>query len=123
MDREVCIVPSFAEPGFYAAHRPYHVVATLSELRGPSEGIVTLPATVHWGPWRDYDLSDSDHILWLYSRVLREANSVADLTSLLDAGILKQVWRELVLPTNLRGMWEARFPELRQKRSAALAKR
>ncbi len=48
----------------------------------------------------------------MYETVLREASTKADLSRWLDGRTLAQLWRELVLPPQVRSRWEARFLEL-----------
>jgi hypothetical protein len=48
----------------------------------------------------------------MYETVLREATSPDDLARWLDEPTLVRLWPELVLPPQVRHMWEARFPEL-----------
>lgn len=38
---------------------PYETPSSLSALRGPVAGVLELPITVHWGPSRSFDLSDT----------------------------------------------------------------
>jgi hypothetical protein len=55
----------------------------------------------------------------MYETVLREASTTADLSRWLDGRTLVRLWRDLVLPPQVRSRWEARFPELTGRSSAA----
>lgn len=87
----------------------------MEELKGPVSGIVTLPRHLDWGPERSYRLDEITDIRILYMRVIRESASVADLRQFLDAGTLRRLWPQLVLPPRTRVLWEQRFPELRRQ--------
>lgn len=88
---------------------PYEMPSSLAALHGPTEGVVSLPLTVHWGPDATADLSTRDGVEKVYENVIREGTS--DLQeALLDAGLLRRVWPQLRLPKRCRDSWEARFP-------------
>jgi hypothetical protein len=106
------------QPIGYAAARRYAVVATLDELSGPTGGAVTLPRRLDWGPPRTFDLDDMDDVAVMYETVLRESRSDEDLHAYLDAELLIALWPTLVLPVQIRALWEARFPHLRQAAAA-----
>jgi hypothetical protein len=90
---------------------PYEMPSSLAALHGPTEGVITLPLTVYWGPDATADLSTPDGIEKVYENVIREGTS--DLQeALLNAGLLSRVWPQLRLPKRCRDSWEARFPEL-----------
>lgn len=90
---------------------PYEMPSSLAALHGPTEGVVSLPLTVHWGPDATGDLSTSEGVEKVYENVIREGTS--DLQeALLDSGLLHRVWPQLRLPKRCRDSWEARFPEL-----------
>ena len=90
---------------------PYETPSSLNALHGPTEGIVTLPLTVHWGPDATADLSTPQGIEKVYESVVREGTSEIQ-EALLDAGMLLSVWQKLRLPKRCRDAWETRFPEL-----------
>lgn len=92
-------------------HRSYVVADTLDELSGPAAGEVKLPNRLDWGPPRTYVLHRDADARLFYERVLREAASPADL-KLLNAAVLRRLWRSLVLPQPLRRTWESRFGSL-----------
>ncbi|WHP16590.1 hypothetical protein [Cellulomonas sp. ES6] len=103
-----------ATRGAWARHQPAPVVPdSLSELRGPTAGRVTLPMHIQWSGHRDYDLTDDQDVVWLYSRTIREASSVADLHAVLDGATLVRLWPQLRLPTAHVTAWQAAFPQLR----------
>ncbi|WP_449066565.1 hypothetical protein [Planomonospora algeriensis] len=48
-------------------------------------------------------------------RVIRESATPADLRQFLNAGTLRRLWPELVLPPRVRALWIERFPELQRQ--------
>ncbi|MER6075471.1 hypothetical protein ABT187_43205 [Streptomyces sp. NPDC001817] len=103
----------------YAEARPYALPTSLAELRGPTSGTVELPRHIDWGPRYLYDLQDEADVIVMYERVIREAQSPADLIRFLDAATLRRRWRALFLPSPVRAAWQRRFPELSVDRSPA----
>ncbi|GAA0365396.1 MULTISPECIES: hypothetical protein [Micromonospora] len=101
-------VAHLARPG-----RPAVVARTLSELRGPTRGVVELPVRLMWCSDRAFDLADPDQLLWMYENVLRETTSVDDLRRLVNGRTLPRVWRLLNLPRGVRTAWESRHRGLR----------
>ncbi|MEO3855309.1 hypothetical protein [Acrocarpospora sp. B8E8] len=96
----------------YATARKYLTPDDLSELTGPSEGIVKLPIHLDWSEQGIYDLSDDRQTGLMYERVIREAASVDDLRIYLNAATLCRLWGRLYLPIQARQVWEARFRAL-----------
>jgi len=94
-----------------AGTRAVAVPADLAELRGPRRGRLRLPASVYWGPQPVIDLDHWDDVAKAYEATLREGD-LQDVCSLLDAGILSEVWAQIVLPVSVRATWEQRFPGL-----------
>lgn len=94
-----------------AGTRAVAVPADLAELRGPRRGRLRLPTSVYWGPQPVVDLDHWDDLAKAYEATLREGD-VQDVCSLLDAGILSDVWSQIVLPGPVRATWERQFPEL-----------
>lgn len=92
--------------------RPYAVPERLDLLRGPSSGIVRLPAHLDWSGRAIYDLDAPGRVVDLYRAVLIEAASPQDLYAYLDDGVLRRLWALLWLPAQLRRAWEQRFPVL-----------
>lgn len=92
---------------------PYEVAESLDALRGPGEGVLTLPHHVYWGPQAECDLGQPEGVFKAYQAVLREGTR-ADQEQLLNAGLLVKVWGELMLPVRVRDLWESKFPQLAQ---------
>lgn len=90
------------------------VAADLEDLRGPAEGMVTLPLRLFWSvPGHAFDLNDPDSLRWYYETVLREASRPDDLARYLDRATLARLWPALFLPRGVRQAWEERHPALR----------
>lgn len=90
---------------------PYDTPSTLSALHGPASGRIELPLTVHWGPRRSIDLDDDGQRRAAYRAIVREGTSEVQ-EALLNEEVLRDEWRELVLPDRCRDTWEATFPGL-----------
>ncbi len=90
---------------------PYDVPSSLDALRGPADGLLELPVTVHWGPRRVFDLDRPGLRRAAYRAIVREGTT-ADQEALLNADLLRQAWAELILPERCRALWETTFPEL-----------
>ncbi len=96
------------------------VIASLADLRGPTEGTVELPIWLFWSsPGHTFDLGDRDMRRWLYQTVLREASRPEDLTTYLDGDTLIALWPDLYLPKGVRQAWEDQHPALRAAAAAA----
>ncbi len=96
------------------------VIASLADLRGPTEGTVELPLWLFWSaPGHVFDLGDRDMRLWLYQTVLREASRPEDLTAYLDGDTLIALWGDLYLPKGLREAWQDQHPALVAAAAAA----
>ncbi|WP_326823863.1 hypothetical protein [Streptosporangium sp. NBC_01756] len=93
----------------YASRRVYLVPADLSELTGPTVGVVELPTHLDWSEQRVYDLSDDSHVGLMYERVIREAFHPDDLRTYLNHETLNRIWPRLYLPVQARKAWETRF--------------
>jgi hypothetical protein len=96
----------------YGDRKPYVVAESLDDLRGPTEGTVTLPAHLDWSGSASYDLDKPARLASMYRTVLNEAGSIDDLRAWLDGGALRRLWSTLWLPAQVRRLWESRFPEL-----------
>ena len=96
----------------YAERRPYAVPQSLSDLVGPASGTIALPAQLGWTGRTVYDLDDDTDRAVFYERVLVDAATVSDVVTLVDAGLLRSVWRRLFLPAPVRRLWEQRFTDL-----------
>ncbi|MFI5930604.1 hypothetical protein [Actinoplanes sp. NPDC051494] len=117
-ERDAPAAPSpvvhLARPG-----RPVLVTGTLSELTGPTSGLVELPLRLWWNPHRTFDLGQHTMLLWMYENVLREAVRVDELRTHLHGPTLTRLWPDLNLPRAVRAAWEARHPSLRRLAQAA----
>ena len=102
----------------YADRRPYVVVDDLDSLRGPADSDVELPLRLDWSPKRRYNLADADDRRSLYERTLNEALHVEDLHEFLNKNLLVELWPQLLLPTQVRAVWETRFPVLASRHGA-----
>jgi hypothetical protein len=100
----------------YGDRKPYIVADDLSDLRGPTEGTVTLPHHLDWSGHAVYDLDRPARLASMYKAVLNEASTMQDLRDWLDERVLIELWPTLWLPARLRGLWENRFPELAVRR-------
>lgn len=93
--------------------KPYEVVDSLDQLRGPAGGLVEMSHLVLWAPGGSrVDLDEAGGTALAYQAVLAEG-AVEDLVHVLNTGRLMRVWPELMLPRRVRDLWESRFPELR----------
>lgn len=98
--------------------KPYAVVDSLDELRGPAGGVVELSHSVLWAPGGGrVDLDEPGALNMAYRAVLNEG-AVDDLRNVLNRDRLIAVWPGLLLPFRVLELWESRFPELRAVRSA-----
>jgi hypothetical protein len=95
----------------YQDIKPYGVPTSLCALCGPSNGILTLPLDVYWGPDPEADLATLSGVTKAYQAILREGASELQ-EALLNRDVLMRTWDELLLPVRVRSQWESRFPEL-----------
>ncbi|MCL2092444.1 MAG: hypothetical protein FWH11_14810 [Micrococcales bacterium] len=103
------------EPGGVATldnSRPTFVPDRLDDLRGPTQGVVTLPLMLDWTPANTYDLSSEPRVRRLYETVLSEALSEDDVQTYVDKTTLTRLWHRLRLPRRVRVAWESTHPEL-----------
>jgi hypothetical protein len=103
----------------YGDRKPYIVADDLGDLRGPTEGTVTLPHHLDWSGRATYDLDRPARVASMYKAVLNEASTVEDLRDWLHEHVLIELWPTLWLPARLRGLWESKFPELAIRRQEA----
>lgn len=103
----------------YAAAKPYILPTSLARLHGPTSGTIMLPRHIDWGPRYAFDLTDEADIALMYERVIREAQTSADLHAYLNSTILQRLWPDLFLPLPVRSAWQAKFPELGTTAAAA----
>ncbi len=92
--------------------KPYDVVASLDELRGPARGLISLPRWVRWQSDGDVDVGDPGGLRMAYQALLSEGTAEVQ-TRLLNRKLLIAVWPELSLEGRVRDLWESRFGELR----------
>ena len=109
--------PAVATTG-YGDRKPYVVVDDLADLRGPTQGSVTLPHHLDWSGRPTYDLDRPARLASMYKAVLNEASTKADLRDWLTRERLIELWPTLWLPPRLRQLWERRFPELAVRQAA-----
>jgi len=119
--RKVAVAPSRPAGGYgsYGDRKPYVVAERLDDLRGPTEGTVSLPQHLDWSGNASYDLDKPTRLASMYRTVLNEASSVDDLRAWIDGQMLTRLWPTLWLPPQLQRLWESRFPELASLRAAA----
>lgn len=99
-------------PFSYAAIRPYAVVGSLRELRGPVHGLVRLPLELVWGGRAEFDLDDDYDRAAVYKIVLEEGGAEHQ-RELINERLLVEHWDEVLPARQVRALWERRFPELR----------
>lgn len=101
---------------FFHHLKPYAVPDSLDELHGRSSGWVELSHSLYWAPGpRRFNLDDAFGVKRVYVSALAEG-TLADVQALVNADRLVEVWDDLFLPTRVRNLWEAHFPELAAKR-------
>lgn len=102
------------------AHGPWGVPESLSDLHGPTSGVVPLPLHLCWSGPRQYDVTDPSARLALYQTVITEGDR-REIESYLDAAGLLAVWPKLrgLLGPRYRSPWEERFPVLVEAAKAA----
>jgi len=98
----------------YADHLPYDTPASLDELQGPTSGKVRVRPPISTAPDPVFDLDHEGMRRSLYAAVIRDGNP-QDQRELLARDLLVAAWGELNLPTRARAIWEAKFPELRER--------
>ncbi|MFY1654937.1 hypothetical protein ACN27J_29155 [Solwaraspora sp. WMMB762] len=102
-----------APPGSrYADQRPYVVSDHLDDLRGPVSGQVTLSRSLEWSGRAQYDLANPRRLASMYETVLREATTADDLVRWLDGSTLVRLWPTLVIPPQVRWLWESKHQAL-----------
>jgi hypothetical protein len=94
-----------------SAIQPVIVASSLSELDGPTTGVVELPGRIDWTPANKYELDIPKRVQTMYRTVLQQARGVEDLR-FLNAVVLQSIWPGLQLPARIREAWEVAFPEL-----------
>lgn len=97
------------------------VARSLSDLHGPTGGVVELPHRMFWQADRRFNLDEPFMLQQMYEIVILEAISHAELSTWLDAPTLHRLWAKLYLPHGVRRDWERHHPSLREARLAAPA--
>lgn len=92
----------------------------LEDLCGPKHGPVELPLHIVWSGLRTYDLDRPRQCLSLYRTVLAEGQR-ADIARFLNRDLLLAQWplMRTMISRHIREAWEAAFPELEHRASAA----
>lgn len=103
----------------YGDRKAYVIAEKLTDLRGPTQGTVTLPHHLDWSGNPTYDLARPARLASMYKTVLSEASTVDDLRTWVNAELLIQLWPTLWLPPQLRRLWESTFSELAAVRASA----
>ena len=96
-----------------AMRGPWGVPESLSDLRGPTEGTVSLPLHLCWSGDPEFDVTQPSTRLLMYQIVLTEGECT-DIETFLNPRHLMTVWpklRRLLNPRYTRP-WEERFPQL-----------
>ncbi|HEX2417731.1 MAG TPA: hypothetical protein VHJ83_06360 [Micromonosporaceae bacterium] len=86
----------------------------LEDLRGPTNGTLSLPLHLAWSGMRDFDLNVYRQRLSAYHVVVTELRRKEDAVRYLNAGHLLELWPNLrrLLGPRYRQVWETRFPGL-----------
>lgn len=66
----------------------------LAELHGPGHGVVVLPVHLTWHGYREFDVSERDRRLLLYSIVISKGRR-NDLARFVNPARLREDWPEL----------------------------
>jgi hypothetical protein len=85
----------------------------LSDLAGPTEGIVILPLRLAWSGPSDFDISDDGERLTLYQTLI-DCGQRSDFVQYVNASLLCRDWPRLRRLTSRRliAIWESRLPDL-----------
>jgi hypothetical protein len=99
--------------------RPVIVPASLSDLHGPSSGLVTPPRRLWWSgeDGTAFDLGDRAQAAELYEAIFEAARTYQDVADHLDAGLLVELWPDLGMRRATRQAWEAAHPVLAARAS------
>jgi hypothetical protein len=105
---------------FFRDVKPYAIVDSLDQLRGPARGTVELSHSVLWAPVGGLVDLDRPGVLRMAYRAVLNEGTVEDLVRVINPDVLIAVWPELLLPLRVLAMWESRFPELRSSADPAM---
>lgn len=94
--------------------KPYCLPDSLSDLAGPSEGLIHLPIDLYWARpgGVTVDLGTLAGRRKTYGAAMEEG-TVADICRIVNRDHLINDWPDLFWSLALRQVWEDRFPELR----------
>jgi hypothetical protein len=99
-------------------------VPALDSLRGPGEGVLTVPRRLYWSGDEQcgaVDLGDENEVALAYESIIDAARFPGELTEYLNAGLLARVWPTLGVGRARRRAWESRNPALSASRPAPSA--
>lgn len=91
--------------------KPYEVVGSLDDLRGPADGTIRLPIWVRWADDGDIDVTDLGGARMAYQALLAEGTAEIQ-AELINKDTLLRLWPQLSLDVRVRELWESHFPEL-----------
>jgi hypothetical protein len=83
---------------------PYEAPSSLASLRGPAQGMLEVPITVHWGPSRVFDLGEARQRRMVYLALVREGTPQVQ-EELLNETLLRREWAGLILPERCQVLW------------------
>lgn len=99
-------------PFSFAEVKPYEVVDSLADMRGPEHGVLRLPTELAWGGRTEFDLDDSYDRTAVYKIVLEEGTG-RHLRELVSGRLLAAIWAQMRPARQVRALWEQQFPQLR----------
>jgi hypothetical protein len=102
----------------YRERRPVILPTSLDDLTGPTSGSVELPHRIDWSGQPVRNLDEPGALEAMYRTVLAEASKPDDLARFINRDALIRLWKTIWLPPKIRRLWEERFPELGDMRTA-----
>ena len=95
--------------------KPYWIVDSLDELRGPYSGTITLSHSVRWlGDRHDVPVDSAGRRAMAYQALLSEGTD-EEQARLLNKERLLESWPQLRMDNRVRSLWENRFPVLKAR--------
>lgn len=92
--------------------KPYWIVDSLDDLRGPYSGTITLSHNVRWlGDRHDIPVDSDGSRTMAYQALLSEGTD-EEQACLLNKKRLLESWSQLRMDERVRSLWESRFPAL-----------
>lgn len=92
--------------------KPYEIVDSLDDLRGPTRGPLKLPVTLWWsGPHDTFEASDPEDRAMAYSAVLSNARR-DEIGTYVNRDLLIKDWPRLTIDRRVVDLWSQAFPEL-----------